>query len=216
MRTDKLRRTYINPVESRDPILLFAYLVFGQFFAGIHAILNGIGSEVGSAKHCRRYMRQLGKRGVARYATLQLRIERDWQSYLTAKFGTTEVDDGCEFITVDPLVLARRVAASNVPVGCFFACCDEDDLPVANLDIKSTFHSVGLQLIFKSDVYNDFMHLGRIQKSIIGFESCLQSPMYIGLARSNFSEMVWLYDRISNRLEHSYSWSRPGACVVPV
>ncbi|MGE0046571.1 MAG: hypothetical protein AB7J28_14105 [Hyphomonadaceae bacterium] len=142
-----------------------------------------------------------------RAATLQLRIERDWQVYLRKRLGAVEARTAQGHVTVDPLTILRKVRATPALARfeAVFACCDEDDLAVSKEAIKEAGAVAGVEVLLKPDLPVAYP-ASRLKRSLIDFEICRAAPAYVGLAASTFSRSLRYLARAEGRLATQFRY----------
>ncbi|MBA8904881.1 hypothetical protein [Aminobacter ciceronei] len=153
------------------------------------AILRAFRPSKIVTEHANRVVAWLGD-----FTALQLRIERDWREYVLRKFGADGVYSDGEYLTTDPDDIFVRVTFTPDISETIWACCDEDDLVEPKDTLKRIAEKYGLRLVFKSDLPSHLAYPAhRLTRSAIDFAVAVNSPAYIGLTRSTFSEMVGIY-----------------------
>lgn len=145
---------------------------------------------------------------------LQLRIERDWQNYLTAKPSRADNGD----TTTDPRRIFAKIAAAGLGTDQpILACCDEDDLLHDRAELKRDARDFGLDLVFKSEIEQKLaIPSSRVQRTAIDFGICLEAERYVGLSRSSFSNMLCLVKSLDTYPVHPahFIYNAPGDVVV--
>lgn len=139
---------------------------------------------------------------------LQLRIERDWQEYLTKKYGGINITTDNQELLVDVKRILEKTAKTDDFSGRsnIWCCCDEDDLLLSKDIIKSQANLLGYNIYFKTDLPEYiFMPHERVKKSIIDFSVCMGLDTFVGLDISTFSNQLNLmnkYGRCKNGARH--------------
>jgi len=148
-------------------------------------------------------------------SALQLRIEHDWQEYLIRKFGSTEVENGKEFLSVSAAKIAKKIALSDERPDTIWGCCDEGDLTVSLDDIRGDFDQYGLKILFKTDLPEALKYPEkRLRRAFLEFAVCRNLSGYIGLSRSSFSQVLWLDNIWRERESHHFVYNTPAAAIT--
>ena len=147
---------------------------------------------------------------------LQLRIERDWQTYLLKKFGTLNRLNDREEITVDPRRIFKKCSNTAGIPKKIWVCCDEDDLIIPVNELKFIALEFDYELLFKSDLPKSILiPTSRLKRSLIDFQVASMLPYYVGLTRSSFSQTLWFLKH-SDSLPGSkhYIFNNPGESLL--
>ena len=131
-------------------------------------------------------------RDTAVNLVVQLRIEKDWAKY--AAETLTPIVDATEEFNPSFLQIFEKIK-NDLGQECraAYVVCDEADLPTSTDEIRAVVKDqFGIHLTWKSDVFSatEFAALTNLDRSLIDFEMAVQAPVFIGLSRSTFSNMV--------------------------
>jgi hypothetical protein len=135
-------------------------------------------------------------RGVQ--VVLHLRIEKDWAQYartsLYPVLGKRE-----EYAPSFQRVMEKVAASLPEASRGVYVACDEGDLPVTRDFMRQTaLRDFSIELVWKSDILDGPGSVGRssLVNSLLDFEMALKSPIFVGLTRSTFSNLV-TYEKYS-------------------
>jgi hypothetical protein len=145
---------------------------------------------------------------------VQLRVEKDWNRYATGTLATMlpETED----YNPSFLEIIGKVRTELGPeCDTVFIVCDEADLPTSKAAIRDAVMArYGVRLVWKSDVLatEELDTLSTLERSILDFELSIQAPVFVGLSRSTFSNMVSFESLCRHRVQPTrhYIYNVPG------
>lgn len=144
--------------------------------------------------------------------TLQLRIERDWQSYSTEvlpTFAPQTEDYNLPF--ADIVQKAKNTWGPEFKKA--YVLCDEECLPTGKEAIREyTKTALGVELFWKSDFLPPSSLASNLISSILDFEIALKTPYFAGNSRSTFSCFVAFekFCRTGKRPQNQYIYNLTG------
>jgi hypothetical protein len=146
----------------------------------------------------------------------QLRIERDWETY--AETHLNKAVGGMEDNTPGFRLILEKIRASlpGWEAGVY-AICDEAALPLPKEEIREiALREHGVRLHWKSDFLPECAEMLAIEACILDFEMAGQAPLFVGLSRSTFSNLVAqdLFARTRRHVRHHYLYNLPGPALV--
>lgn len=120
---------------------------------------------------------------MRRYASLQLRIERDWIGYAAKKLATVPGEDNL----LDYRAILRKMVALHWsdPV---FVTCDEGSLSVSRSEIAAHADTIGLRLVWKSDILGAPLSL--LESTEFDFQMARYAEIAVGTSRSTFANLL--------------------------
>ncbi len=145
---------------------------------------------------------------------VQLRIEKDWARYSSATLA--DIVDPSEDYNPSFLQIFQKIR-HQWGDGCdaVYVVCDEADLPASKDEIRATVMAHhGIRLVWKSDVLSpqELDALSSLDRSILDFEMAVQAPIFVGISRSTFSNMVGFeaFCRTRRLVSHHFIYNVPG------
>lgn len=146
----------------------------------------------------RRVFQQLKIKIVA-----QFRLEADWVGYCNTALRDSvgEQEDNCPSFHQIVDKIKRTLPGWEHGI---FVVCDEAMMPVPKDEIRAqVLAQQGVKLYWKSDIVpaKTRAELKTVEASILDFEMATLAPMFVGLSRSSFSNLVTL-DVFSRTRQH--------------
>jgi len=123
---------------------------------------------------------------------VQLRIEKDWARY-SADTLAQSVHPSEEYHPSFLQIMQKIRNTLGHEADAAYVVCDEADLPVSKDEIReAVMATCGIRLVWKSDVLAEaeLAAFTSLDRSILDFEMAVSAPVFTGLSRSTFSNMV--------------------------
>lgn len=146
----------------------------------------------------------------------QLRVESDWVTHsINGLKGRLSADeDYC--ISADQIIAKIRNTLGDT--GPIYVTCNERYLPSLKDEIRKTVkEKTGADIIFKSDIVAEDIggRMGNFSLSVFDFEIAKMAPIFVGLTRSTFANMLALERFVTgfSATKRDYAYNLPGAAL---